>query len=166
MRSSIDYKFMQQQGFAVFSQEDSSFRVRALQFQPTIVGSLVLVAALLQSWQLYLGLSLILWLNILVPKANPFENTYNALFIRDPEKPKIQPAPGPRRFAQGMAAVFMLGAVVSILMHLTILAYVFEGFLLLAFGVLLFGKFCLGSYIYHLLQGDASFANATCPWSP
>jgi hypothetical protein len=30
---------------------------------------------------------------------------------------------------------------------------------------LFFGKFCLGSYLFHLLRGDAAFANRTLPWA-
>jgi hypothetical protein len=39
------------------------------------------------------------------------------------------------------------------------------GFLVVAFGALLFGKFCLAAYVYHLLRGHVAFANGTCPWS-
>ena len=34
-----------------------------------------------------------------------------------------------------------------------------------ALGALVFGRFCLGSYLYHLLRGETSFANRTLPWS-
>ena len=33
------------------------------------------------------------------------------------------------------------------------------------FAALLFGKFCLGAYVYHLLRGNVALANGTCPWS-
>jgi hypothetical protein len=66
---------------------------------------------------------------------------------------------------QGMATAFMLvvGLALSFGWHAT--AYVFEGFLVVAFAALLGGKFCAGAYIYHVLRGRADFANATCPWS-
>jgi len=48
-----------------------------LQFQPTIVGSIMLVAILTQSPAIFLLVSGLLWLNVLVPAANPFENFYN-----------------------------------------------------------------------------------------
>jgi len=38
----------------------------------------------------------------------PFENFYNRFVARRRGRPPLTPAPGPRRFAQGMAAVFML----------------------------------------------------------
>ena len=54
---------------------------------------------------------------------------------------------------------------VALLQGWTITAYVFEAFLVAAFSMLLFGKFCLGAYIYHLLRGEFAFANATLPWA-
>ena len=165
MKSSIHYKFLQQQGFPHISEETSRYRVRALQFQPSIIGLLVLVAILIQSWPLFLILSALLWVNVTIPRANIFENFYNAVFIHYNQL-KIKPAPGPRRFAQGMAAVFTLGAAVSILTNWVTAAIIFQGLLVVAFGVLLLGNFCLGSYLFHLLKGETFFANATCPWSP
>ncbi len=35
----------------------------------------------------------------------------------------------------------------------------------LTFAALLFRKFCLGAYIYHVLRGQSAFANATLPWA-
>jgi hypothetical protein len=47
----------------------------------------------------------------------------------------------------------------------TVTAWIFEAALVAAFAALLFGKFCLGAYFYHLLRGELAFANATLPWS-
>jgi hypothetical protein len=46
-----------------------------------------------------------------------------------------------------------------------ITATVLEVFLGAAIAALIFGRFCLGSYIYHLLRGDNEFAGKTLPWS-
>ena len=37
--------------------------------------------------------------------------------------------------------------------------------LVVAFSALLFGRFCLGAYVFHLLRGEAAFANSTLPWA-
>lgn len=102
---------------------------------------------------------------MLVPAANPFENVYNRLIARRRGQPLLNRAPGPRRFAQGMAATFMLAAGLCLLWGWTAAAYAFEGLIAVAFAALLFGKFCLGAYVYHLLRGNVAFANGTCPWS-
>ena len=36
---------------------------------------------------------------------------------------------------------------------------------MVAFSLLLFGKFCLGAYVFHLLKGRVAFANSTLPWA-
>ena len=46
-----------------------------------------------------------------------------------------------------------------------LLAYVLEAGLVLAFSMLLFGKFCLGAYVFHVLRGETRFANSTLPWA-
>jgi hypothetical protein len=38
--------------------------------------------------------------------------------------------------------------------------------LLVALGALIFGAFCLGSYVFHLLTGNGEFAKRTLPWGP
>ena len=165
MTSSAVTKFMKQQGFAPEAPERAALRFRGLQFQPTIVGSLMLAAILTQSPAIFALVAAVLWLNVLVPAANPFEHVYNRFIARPRGRPPLDRAPGPRRFAQGMAATFMLAAALSLLRGWTAAAYAFEGLIGVAFAALLFGKFCLGAYVYHLLKGNAAFANGTCPWS-
>lgn len=165
MSSPAVRNFMRQQGFADDPSEATTLRFRGLRFQPTIIGSILLVAIVTQSAAIFLAVSAVLWWNALVPKANPFELAYNRWIARPRGRPMLQAAPGPRRFAQGMAAAFTLAAGSCLLLGWTVAAYAFEALLAVAFVALLFGRFCLGAYVYHLLRGNASFANATCPWS-
>jgi hypothetical protein len=67
--------------------------------------------------------------------------------------------------AQGMAAAFNLGAAVALVGGHQATAWVLQALLAVAFSALLFGKFCLGAYIFHLLKGRVAFANSTLPWS-
>jgi hypothetical protein len=76
----------------------------------------------------------------------------------------IGPAPAPRRFAQGIAATFMLGIGLSLLGGHATLAWTLEWLLAVALAALVFGRFCLGSYLFHLFTGNRLFANATLPW--
>lgn len=165
MTSSPVMNFMKQQGFAPEAPDRAALRFRGLLFQPTIVASVMLVAIVTQSPAIFLLVSAVLWLNVLAPAANLFENVYNRFIARPRDRPPLSKAPGPRRFAQGMAATFMLAAGLSLLLGWTAAAYVFETFIAVAFTALLVGKFCLGAYVYHLLRGKVAFANATCPWS-
>src|SRR4029078_11559050 len=86
--------------------------------------------------------------------------------VRRPPKgfPVLRAAPGPRRFSQGMAATFMLLIGVSLLAGWNPLAWVLEALLLAPLGALIFGEFCLGSYVFHVLTGNSEFAKRTLPW--
>jgi Domain of unknown function (DUF4395) len=157
--------FMRQQGFVDEPDALCNMHFSGLYFQPRIVGSLVVVAIVLQSPVLFLVLAAVLCWNVLLPRWNPFERIYNR-FIAAPRGWKmLGPAPPARRFAQGMAAAFMLGAALALLVGWMVTVWVLEAFVVIAFATLLFGKFCLGAYIYHILRGRWDFANATLPWA-
>jgi len=165
MSSPIVRNFMKQQGFAEESDSVCDLHFSGLSFQPRILGSLVVIAILLQSSIVFLVLSAILWWNAAFPKWNPFEILYNRLLAAPRGKPTLCLAPPPRAFAQGMAATFMLLAGLALVSGWMIAAWIFEAFLVIAIAALLFGKFCLGAYVYHLLRGNVSFANSTLPWA-
>jgi hypothetical protein len=136
-----------------------------LYFQPRLVFPLVLLGILLQSKAVFFALSAVLWWNVLLPGANPFERAYNRLIARPRGTPPLGPAPGPRRFAQGMAAAFLLAAGVCLAQGWTLASWVFQGFLVVAFSALLLGKFCMGAWVFHVLRGEVAFANSTLPWA-
>ena len=165
MSSRAVLNFMRQQGFPEEPADACNMHFSGLYFQPRIVFPLVLLATLLQSAPMFLVMSGILWWNVLLPRLNPFERTYNRFIASHRGGGLLAPAPGPRRFAQGMAAAFMLGAGLAIRFDQPLLGYVFEGGLIAAFSMLLFGKFCLGAYIFHVLRGEVAFANSTLPWA-
>jgi hypothetical protein len=163
--------FMKQQGFALEPPDACDMHFEGLYFQPRLVFPAVLVAILLQlvsvplSVGLHLVISAVLWWNTLAPALNPFELAYNRWVARPKGRLLLVPAPGPRRMAQGMAAAFNLGAALALVYGLTPLAWVLQAMLVVAFSALLFGRFCLGAYVYHLLKGRVAFANSTLPWA-
>jgi hypothetical protein len=158
-------RFMRQQGFAAEEPTRLQSHFRALRFQPSILGPLMLLGIIFQSRTLFFVLAAVLAWNVLLPQWNPFERFYDWAIGRRRGLPRLLPAPAPRRLAQGMAAVFMLVTGLAFSFGRRTTAYVFEGLLVVAFTALLGGKFCLGAYVYHLLCGRTAFANATCPWS-
>jgi hypothetical protein len=172
MASQVIRNFMKQQGFAEEPPATCDMHFTGLYFQPRIVGPLVLVGIILNAMGLILAsavlffvLSAVLWWNVSFPALNPFERFYNAAIALPRGKTILPRAPGPRRFAQGMAAAFVLVVGISLLQGWQITAWIFEAGLVAAFSALLFGKFCLGAYIYHLLRGEFAFANDTLPWA-
>jgi hypothetical protein len=163
--------FMKQQGFVEEPADACDMHFEGLYFQPRIVFPAVLVATALQaastslSAGLHLLISAVLWWNTIFPAVNPFELAYNRWVARPKGRAELVPAPGPRRMAQGMAAAFNLGAALALAYGLTPLAWALQAMLIVAFSALLFGKFCLGAYVYHLLKGRVAFANSTLPWA-
>jgi len=165
MISPVVRNFMKQQGFVEEADSVCDMHFSGLYFQPRIVAPLVVAAIILQSPVFFFVLSAILWWNVVFPRWNPFEILYNRAIAAPRGKPMLSPAPAPRAFAQGMAAAFLLLAGLSLLASWMIAAHVLEAFLVIAFAALLFGKFCLGAYVYHLLRGKIAFANSTLPWA-
>jgi hypothetical protein len=163
-------RFMRQQGFAEEPSAACELHFAGLLFQPRLVFPLVLIAIAAQllstplSAALHLALSLVLCWNSLVPSSNPFELAYNRWRAPD-DGVRLSAAPAPRRFAQGMAAAFNLGAGLALLLDARPLAWLLQTLLVVAFSALLFGRFCLGAYVYHLLRGRVAFANETLPWA-
>jgi hypothetical protein len=157
--------FILQQGLEEPVPRDTHPRFEALLFQPRLIGLTVLVGVALQSPAVVLVLGAVLWWNALLPRLNPFDALYNLTLGARPGAIHLGLAPAPRRFAQGMAGTFALTIGAMLQLEWFIEAYVLEGFLAVAIVALIFGRFCLGSYIYHLLRGKAEFAGKTLPWS-
>ncbi|HZW35381.1 MAG TPA: DUF4395 family protein [Candidatus Deferrimicrobiaceae bacterium] len=147
-------------------EESCPIRFSALMFQPRVVGSIVLAAIILQSPAIFLVLSGILWWSALLPRLNPFDAVYNRTLGVRPGTVRLSPAGSPRRFAQGMAGSFALAIGVLLLSGMAMAAIVVQAMLLAALAALLFGRFCLGSFLYHLLSGRSEFAVRTLPWKP
>ena len=165
MSSPVVTNFMKQQGFAEEPADACQMRFGALYFQPRIVFPLVLLAVLLQSATLFLILAAVLTWNVAVPRLNPFERAYNAWIAPRRGGLALTPAPGPRRFAQAVAAFLMYATAAALLAGVRPLAWLIEGLIAVAFSALLFGRFCLGAYVFHVLRGETAFANSTLPWA-
>lgn len=158
--------FILTQGLDAPDEESCPIRVSALMFQPRVVGSIVLSAVVLQSPTIFLILSGILWWSALLPRLNPFDAVYNRTFGARPGTVRLSAAKPPRRFAQGIAGSFALAIGALLLSGMGAAAAVLQALLLAALAALVFGRFCLGSFVYHLLSGSSEFAMKTLPWKP
>ncbi len=165
MPQSADVNFVQQQGFRSLNDSECGTRYSGLMFQPRVIGILVAAGTVTQSWPLFLALGLVAWWSALVPLLNPFDAIYNGLVAGPRRLPSLAPAPGPRRFAQGMAGTFLLAIAASLLAKSWEVAWLLEGLLVGALAALIFGKFCLGSYVFLVARGESTFANRTLPWA-
>jgi hypothetical protein len=64
-----------------------------------------------------------------------------------------------------MAGSFMAAIAWCLQTANTFAAWVLEGILLAAIAALVFGGFCLGSFVFHALRGRLTFALQTLPWA-
>ena len=158
--------FILQQGLDATEEDSYRLRYSALMFQPRVVGSIVLLAVILQSPAIFLVLSGILWWSAFLPRWNPFDAVYNRTLGSRPGAVRLSPAPPPRRFAQGMAGSFALAIGALLIFGMGTAAVVMQALLVAALAALVFGRFCLGSFTYHLLSGSSEFAVCTLPWKP
>lgn len=165
MKMTAKLNFIRQQGFRDASPKACDYQYPALMWQPRVIGILVLVGLVLQAWLYFLALSALLWWNVVLPALNPFDALYNHLVAKPKGVPRLSPAPAPRRFAQAMAGSFMLAIGLSLLSGLSFLSWTLEALLLGALGALIFGRFCLGSYLFLLFTGEFDFAKRTLPWA-
>lgn len=164
MRRSARVNFVRQQGFTHESAPACALRYSPLMFQPRAVGVLVVLGLLLQAWWFFGVLGAVLWWSALLPRWNPFDGLYNAVAGRG-EGPTLDPAPGPRRFAQGLAGTMMLVIAGALLAGWTLVAWIVEGLLVAAVAALVFGRLCVGSYLFLLLRGKGEIARRTAPWA-
>jgi hypothetical protein len=144
-------RFILSQGFAEPAPESCGLHFAALQFQPRVIGIIVVVGMILQSVAilpsvaLFVILGIILCWGAMVPDANVFEWAYNLTSPRY----RLNRAPAPRRFAQGLAGMMALAIAAFLYMHWMLAATVLELLLLAAVAGILFAKFCFGSWLYH-----------------
>lgn len=163
--SDTERNFILQQGFEEPAPQTCHLQYSALVFQPRVVGLTLLLGILLQSPVVFLALAAVLWWGALLPPWNLFDVVYNRTAGARPGAVRLGPAPAPRRFAQGLAGSFALVIAVALLMEWRVFAYVVEAFFAAAVGALAFGRFCLGSFLYHVLMGQWEFARRTLPWT-
>jgi hypothetical protein len=156
--------FILQQGLCEPAAETCAPQYSALLFQPRLVGLSVVVATILQAPLVFFALAAVLWWSALAPRLNPFDALYNSI-LRRPGGSTLTPAPAPRRFAQFLAGSFALAIGASLALGWRTTALVLEGFFIVAVGALVFGGFCLGSFVFHVLCGRIGFAKRTLPWT-
>jgi hypothetical protein len=160
----IQRNFILQQGLCEPAAGTCPLQYSALLFQPRLIGLWLVLAIILQSQVMFFALAAVLWWSALIPRLNPFDALYNWIFTRS-RRTSLSSAPAPRRFAQFLAGSFALAIGISLVLGWHTPALILEGFFIAAVAALVFGGFCLGSFVFHVLRGHADFAKRTLPWA-
>jgi len=161
---SANLNFVRQQGFVSCTPTSCGYEFPALMWQPRVTAVLVLLGILLESGWFFIVLAAIVCWSVVVPGWSPFDAIYYHLVLKRRGHPRLAPAPAPRRFAQALATAFMLAIGVAMLTGRDELAWSLQRILLLFLMLLIFGRFCVGSYLWHLLTRGLTVANQTLPW--
>ena len=146
-------RFLLSQGFPEPAPESCGLHFAGLQFQPRVIGVILVAGMILQSVArlpsvaLFVMLGLALCWSALLPDANVFEWAYNLTSPRY----RLTRAPAPRRFAQGLAGGMALTIAAFLYRDWMLPAIVVELLLLAAVAGILFVKFCFGSWLYHTI---------------
>ena len=157
--------FERQQGFADALAQGCELRVRALVWQPRVMLGILFLGWLVGTGWYFVSLGLVLWWGALVPRLNVFDLAYNALVAKRRGLPRAPVAPPPRRFAMFLAGALSISGGLAQLAGRPVLGWLPLGVLVLAIALIVFTKFCVGSYLYHLLSGQLAYAHRTMPWS-
>lgn len=152
--------FVRGQGVLDVDVVSSTGWYKALMFQPKVIGALVAAGIAIQRAEWFLALSAILWWNALFPTLNPFDVLYNAMIAAPPRTPRLEPAPAPRRFAQGIVATFMLLIGISLLQGWSTIARIGEALIVVALLDLFLRRFCVGSAVFNLIHRSNTSAAA------
>lgn len=164
-RNAVKRNFILQQGFEDPAPAVCPLQYQALVFQPKIVIFWVVAGILFQSQAVLAGLGALLWWSALFPKLNPFRALYNRTLGSQPGAFRLDPSPAPRRAAETEAGTVALASALLIHAGFSLAAHVVEVILLAAALAVMFGGFCLGSFVYHLVRGRWRFALQTLPWA-
>src|SRR5512143_3887304 len=73
---------VRQQGFPEADAATCAHQFPAIMFQPWAIACVVLIGIVLQAWTAFMGLSAVLWWNVVIPTLNAFGALYNRGFAR------------------------------------------------------------------------------------
>ena len=156
--------FIVQQGFSPSSATMRDLQYSALLFMPRLLGLAFLSAAILRLPTVFFALGVLLWWCVVAPRFNPLNALYN--WVMAPVSGvTLTPAPAPRRFSQFLGGSFALAIAATQATGARTTALVLQGILLAAVSAVVFGGFCLGSFLFHVIRGRPDVAMRTLPWA-
>jgi hypothetical protein len=113
---------------------------------------------------MFFSLGVLLWWCVVAPRFNPLNALYNWI-LAPVSGITLTPAPAPRRFSQFLGGSFALAIAASLAAGAHTTALVLQAILLAAVSAVVFGGFCLGSFLFHILRGRPDVAMRTLPWA-
>jgi hypothetical protein len=125
----------------------ASMLYAALQFQPRLIGALVLIGVGFQAPELFLALGAALLCSALAPRWNPFNALYNYPLGSKRGSFLLRSAP-PRIFAEAMAGCLAVTIGALLARGHDRSALLLEGVFVLANAAVVFRQFCFGAFLF------------------
>ena len=144
--------FILQQGFHIPDDpKTESTLFAALQFQPRLIGGLILAGVALQSPGIFLAVGAALWFSAAAPRWNPFNMLYNYT-LGSKRRLFLLLSPSPRVFSEALAGSLAVVIAVSLALGYRSTAMVLAGIFVLANSAVVFSKFCFGAALFSRLK--------------
>jgi hypothetical protein len=124
----------------------------ALMLQPRIVAGVTFIGVLFQQPWVFLALSAALGWSALIPARSLFDAVYNHGVARLRHLAPLAPAPAPRRFAGGVAAIVTFATGIALLAGITTAAWALEALVAAAVTAVVYGRSCAGADVYNALS--------------
>ncbi len=148
--SPVRRKNLEAQGFTGYSDDELAARTFGFRFSTGLCALLIGTGVLFASIPLLLLAMTMALLGAILPN-HPFDNLYNATFANQPGKARLHPNTPQRKFACGIATVWLAGVIFLFHSQLFLWGYIF-GVILTAVAVLVTTTdFCIPSAIYNFL---------------
>jgi energy-converting hydrogenase Eha subunit A len=146
---------LNKQGFGKFDDDAKSRLVLPLRFTPAVAITLIAIGLVLQS-PIWLGaMALVALSGVLFPQGMLIDLVYNLVVRHLFGAPTLPPTPTPRRFSYLLSAIFLTGAALAFYYGLALLGFFLGILVVLAGTVLTTTLWCLGSWWYRLIFGQA-----------
>ena len=140
--------FIVQQGLNAPTNPDSTaILYEALQFQPRLIGALILIGVGFQSPGIFVALGAVLLCSAILPRRNPFNALYNHAFGARRGSFLLRSAPS-RRFSEAIAGSLALGIGLLLAFGHRWSALALESVFVLANAAVVFSGFCLGAFLF------------------
>lgn len=152
---------VEQQGFSCSVGSPIDDLVPWLRLAPVVTFGIASVATVRASPPIFLGLGILAGTCALVG-VHPVDAIYNRVLRRWTKTAQLPPSPAPRRFACGLATIWLVVTALAFHVPVSILGYVLAGVFLLLSLTVATTHFCVGAVLFRLLADRSEFPPPRC----
>jgi len=147
---------LNKQGFGKLDEEAKARYALPLRFTPAVAITLIVIGLALQS-AIWLGsMALVALSGALLPSGMLIDLVYNLGVRHLFHAPPLPPTPKPRQFSYLLSTVLLAGSALSFYYGLAVLGFILGGMVVIGGTILTTTLWCLGSWWYRLIFGQAA----------